>query len=246
MTPQGAPPRIETVADIAYRLVETEVWTFERERAGEIEAHWQKRIARNPHLFNGRVLLMRRPEILERDGSRHLQGTCFSAAYKSFVAWRDFGFPGSSVTNVFGMAALRSADGAFLLGEMASTTANAGGIYFPAGTPDPDDLKDGSVDFEGSVLRELKEETGLGLESVRLEPGWTVVLHGAYIACMKAMRSSLSAAEILARVEGFLAREKHPELARLKPVFSPTGFDQNNMPEFTRAYMHYVWDRETR
>jgi hypothetical protein len=71
-------------------------------------------------------------------------------------------------------------------------------------------------------------------------------LHGAYIACMKAMRSSLSAAEILARVEGFLAREKHPELARLKPVFSPTGFDQNNMPEFTRAYMHYVWDRETR
>ncbi|HEY5225201.1 MAG TPA: NUDIX hydrolase, partial [Methylovirgula sp.] len=237
------PPRIETVADIAYQLDETQAWAFERDRAGEIEAHWQKRLARNPHLFDGRVLLMRQAEIIERDGARRLQGTCFSAAYKSFMAWRDFGFPESGVANVFGMAALRSADGAFLLGEMASTTANAGDIYFPAGTPDPKDLKDGSIDFEGSVLRELKEETGLGQDSVRLDAGWTIVFYGAYIACMKAMRSSLSAAEILARVDGFLAREKHPELARLKPVVSPADFDQDHMPEFTRAYMRHVWER---
>jgi hypothetical protein len=35
------------------------------------------------------------------------------------------------------MAALRGADGAFLLGEMAPHTTNGGQIYFLAGTPDP-------------------------------------------------------------------------------------------------------------
>lgn len=246
MTRPSTPPRIETVADISYRLAETHAWTFERDRAEEIEAHWQRRVASNPHLFDGRVLLMRQPEMLETKGSRRLQGTCFGLAYKSFIAWRDFGFPDAAVANVFGMAALRSVDGAFLLGEMGCTTANAGRIYFPAGTPDPDDLKDGYIDFESSVLRELKEETGLGLESAHLEAGWTIIFHGAYIACMKQIRSTLPATEIIARVDDFLAREKHPELARLKPVFSATDLDPDHMPEFALAYMRHVWDQEKR
>jgi hypothetical protein len=45
------------------------------------------------------------------------------------------------------MAALRGADGAFLLGEMAPHTTNGGQIYFLAGTPDPSDVFDGKVDL---------------------------------------------------------------------------------------------------
>jgi 8-oxo-dGTP pyrophosphatase MutT (NUDIX family) len=243
MTMKSAPARIEAIAEISYRLVDA-FWRFEQERGAEIEAHWQKRVADNPHLFNGRILLMQHSEIIETGGERHLTGTCLAADYKSFIAWRDFGFPDQSVANVFAMAALRSSDGAFLLGEMGVTTASVGRLYFPAGTPDPSDLKDGLVDLEGSVLRELKEETGLSLDDVRLEPAWSVVFHGAYSACMKVVRSELTAAALMARVDHFLAQEKAPELARLKSVFSPADFEPGRMPEFVLAYMQHVWSAE--
>ena len=51
-----------------------------------------------------------------------------------------FGFPASNACNGFSMAALRGADGAFLLGEMSPHTASAGAIYFPAGTPERQDV----------------------------------------------------------------------------------------------------------
>ncbi len=92
--------------------------------------------AKNPHLFNGRVFLNfeRRVEALGQ--RRLLRGTASAVDFKAFLAWRDFGFPDRGVRNCFAMAALLSADGAFMLGRMSERTANAGKIYFPAGTPD--------------------------------------------------------------------------------------------------------------
>jgi 8-oxo-dGTP pyrophosphatase MutT (NUDIX family) len=246
MTMPETPTRIETVADISFRFVESETWRFEQDRTAEIAAHWQKRIASNPHLFDGRVLLMRKPEIVTTPVGPCLQGTCFKAAYKSFIAWRDFGFPDQSAVNVFGMAALRSKDGAFLLGEMGRTTASAGRIYFPAGTPDLSDLKDGYLDMEGSVLRELREETGIGRGAMQLDDGWTVVFDGAYLACMKTIRTPLPAVELVARVDQYLAGERDPELARLKPVFSPADFEHGRMPAFALAFMRHIWNGEDR
>ncbi|MGO9133998.1 MAG: NUDIX hydrolase [Methylovirgula sp.] len=234
------PTRIETIASINYRFRDDAVWPFARDRAADIDAHWAKRVAQNPHLFNGRVLLMHQPA--QADAGR-LEGTCFAADYKAFVAWRDFGFPDLSVANVFAMAALHTADGAFLLGEMGPHTAAAGRIYFPAGTPDLGDLKDGHVDLEGSVWRELKEETGLSAADVTHDAGWSVVFHGAYIACMKMMRIEASAADVIAKVDDFLKLETRPELARLAPIFSADDFT-DQIPAFVQAYMRHVWASE--
>src|SRR4051794_25615549 len=143
------------------------VWDFAVERAQEIAAHWRRRHAEQPKLFNGRVLMLSRHAV----EGRTLRGEFIETDFADFLAWREFGFPASNASNGFSMAALRSAAGAVLLGEMAPDPASAGAIYFPAGTPDPQDVFDGAVDLGASARRELLEETGLDPAQAEIAPG---------------------------------------------------------------------------
>ena len=111
-------------------------WRFADERRAEIDAHFTALRRDKPAVWNGRVLLLAEYE---------LSGSTFSGAYletdfASFISWRDWQWPDTTVNNCFGLAALRAADGAFLVGVMGAHTANAGRIYFPGGTPDPNDV----------------------------------------------------------------------------------------------------------
>lgn len=232
-------PQIEEIAAVDYRR-ETLPWRFALDEAAKIDRHWQKLLEEKPRLYNGRVLLMHRFALVEEANGRALKGACFEADYKAFLAWRDFGFPDENVRNCFAMPALRSADGAFILGQMASFTANPGRIYFPAGTPEPADVKGDVVDLEGNILRELTEETGIGAADVTLGAGWTLVIAGPRLACMRLVQSDLPAAALVARVTDFLAREPEPELARVIPVFSRADLDPEHMPDFTLGYLRHV------
>src|SRR5215475_5838986 len=127
--------------------VEQRAWPFEDERRAEIDAHFAQIRRDKPRIWNGRVLLGRNADFL---GGR-LTSSYFETDFASFLAWRDWGFPDREIFNGFGMGALRSADGAFVLGEMAAHTANAGRIYFPAGTPEPADLDRDRFDVAASV-----------------------------------------------------------------------------------------------
>ena len=97
--------------------------------------------------MEGRVLLLNQHIIADAT----LRGTCFETDYASFLAWRDWHFPDHTVKNFFAAGVVRSSDDAYLLGEMATHTAAAGSIYFPCGTPEPDDLVAGKADLLGSV-----------------------------------------------------------------------------------------------
>jgi 8-oxo-dGTP pyrophosphatase MutT (NUDIX family) len=233
------PSRIETVDTIHYRH-EPQPWSFAHAQSAEIDAHWSKLAGRNPHLFNGRVYMMHSYAIAEETGRLVLRGACMEVEYKAFLSWRDFGFPDGDVINCFAMGALLSADGAFMLGRMGDHTANAGQIYFPAGTPDPSDLVGSHVDLDGNILRELAEETGLQADEVAPDPSWTLVFEGQKLACMKILRSALSAAEIEARFWAFIAQEEQPELTGLHAVFSPADLDEARMPAFTLRYLRHV------
>ena len=148
------------------------------------------------------------------DSGLKLEGDYFEVDYADFVAWRAFGDSIEPVFNCFALAALRCADGAFLLGEMAPHTINGGQIYFPAGTPDPSDVFDGKVDLDASARRELLEETRVRAEEAIIGATWTVVFAGSRIACIKPMTLPLTADNAKARIEAFLAREARPELTR--------------------------------
>jgi 8-oxo-dGTP pyrophosphatase MutT (NUDIX family) len=216
-------------------------WAFAEDRAGEIAAHWAKRKAALPSLFDGRVLLSGRQEVVKReDGATTLRGAYFEVDYRAFLAWRDFGFPDASVSNCFSMAALQSSDGAFLLGEMASHTANAGSVYFAAGTPDPSDVFGARVDLAASVRRELREETGISADEVAMAPDWTIVWEPPRIACMKVMRMAETAQAIQTRVEAFLAQEPKAELRRLHIVRGDRDIEKINCPSFVADFLRYA------
>jgi hypothetical protein len=212
-------------------------WDFAREEAARIDAHWQKRLAEKPKLFDGKVLLLRGGEIVDTPGGGLFHGEFFETDFRNFLAWRDFGFPDREVFNCFAMAALRSSDGAWLLGEMGAHTAVAGKIYFAAGTPDPSDIFGDRVDLPGSVTREMKEETGFSSEEAPPSPGWRLVVEGQRIACMQERRLALTAQEALVRVNAYIAGDPDPELARLHAVRGVADIDAERMPEFTQVFL---------
>ena len=213
-------------------------WAFAQSRAEEIATHWARRKATLPKMFDGRVLLLGRHHFAQRnDGATILRGVYFATDYKAFLAWRDFGFPDRSVCNCFSMAALQSSDGAFLLGEMAAHTANAGSVYFPAGTPDPSDIVGARVDLTASARRELREETGISADEVVEAAGWTIVHAPPRIACMKIMRLKETAQRAKARIDAFLAEDPGAELRRMHIVRRRQDLDAINSPPFVADFI---------
>jgi 8-oxo-dGTP pyrophosphatase MutT (NUDIX family) len=212
--------------------VRTFAWPFAAERRGEIDAHFAGKQREKPELWNGRVLLGR--NTLRTD--ERLAADYFETDFASFLAWRDWGFADASVFNGFGMGALQSSDGAFLLGEMADHTSNAGRIYFPAGTPDPNDVRDGVLDIAGSIKREIAEETGLSEADYTMDMHWSCVFAGPSIAMIRILRVDMPGEALKARVEANLARETRPELRAVHLVRSRSDLVPV-MPRFVSAFL---------
>jgi 8-oxo-dGTP pyrophosphatase MutT (NUDIX family) len=207
-------------------------WPFAQARRAEIDAYYARARREKPRLWNGRVLLGRQPTF---EGSR-LSASYFETDFASLLAWRDWGFPDRAAFNGFGMGALRCADGAFVLGEMSSHTANAGRIYFPAGTPDPDDVSDGMLDLAASVARETEEETGLKPADYRAAPYWDCVVTGATIAMIRTLHVDMAGEALRASIEANLSRQAHPELAALHLIRTRSDLN-GRMPSFVTAFL---------
>jgi len=207
-------------------------WPFAQGRRADIAVHFAEKQREKPAIWNGRVLIGRNPVFTEQ----RFSADYFETDFASFLAWRDWGFPDRDIFNGFGMGALRSADGAFVLGEMGPHTANAGRIYFPSGTPDPDDVRDGALDIAGSVVREVEEETGLTGKDYTMAAHWDCVVSGAAIAMIRLLRVDMPGEALRARIAENLARQIQPELCALHLV---RGIDDLTaaMPRFVTAYI---------
>lgn len=235
----SAPYRIEHV-DRLDCTVEPWRWAWADENAELIDARWDAAVALKPRMFNGPILLAHEAKVEQRGGERVFAARFFVTGYKNLYVSQQLGFPDQSAANCFAMAALRSSDGAFLLGEMGPHTANAGQIYSPAGTPDLDDVVDNTLDLPGSVLREMEEETGLSPSDVRVAPGSIVIFRGAQIACMSICELNMDAATANARISQWLATQDQPELSRMHIIRSTAELKADRMPAFMAIFLEYM------
>jgi len=232
--------RVVPIDALDLRL-EQRPWPWAEANRAFIQTHFEEARRARP-VWNGRVLVLHRLAV----EARTLRGAYLETDFANFLAWRDAGFPDRSMRNCVSAAALRTADGAFILGRMGRHTANAGKVYFPAGTPDPGDVRpDGAVDLLGSVMRELTEETGLPADTVAPDGHWRAVFDEPRIILMRPLRSLEAADRLAARIRAFIAGHAQPELEDIVIVKSRPDFAPE-MPDFVRAYIESEWADEDR
>ncbi|THF53988.1 NUDIX hydrolase [Allorhizobium terrae] len=182
---------------------------FHLANAEGAKAHWQKAVAETPALFDGKMLLFNR---LSLQGRRVL-GDCYVIPYSTFLLWRRQADPGLGY-HLFAFAVIMSSDGALIAVEMAAHTANAGLVYCAAGSLDMSDIIDGQVDVEANIRREVMEETGLSLESAKVDAQLRGYRRGRIVTLFRCFHLDMTAEEIFARIEAHMTVDHEKEIAR--------------------------------
>ena len=155
--------------------VTDEPWPWAVDNASAVKRFWKKALVDKPSMFNGHVLVMGQYSVADAC----LSGTILKTDFASLQYFKDKGLPAEAgVRNVFGCAVVRSLEGHLLFGRMASHTAASGRVYPMAGTPDLEDVRDNRLDIEGSIRRELHEETGLLAADAKRQPGYLLIENG--------------------------------------------------------------------
>ena len=208
-------------------------WPFAQARRAEIDAHFAEKQREKPAIWNGRVLLGRNPVF---SGER-FSASYFETDFASFLAWRDWGFPDKGVFNGFGMGALRSHDGAFVLGEMGQHTANAGRIYFPVGH-----ARSRRCQGRRARYRRQRRARGRGGDRSRARtitgrPRIGIVSYtGHAVAMMRMLHVEMPGEALRARIEANLARQHQPELEAIHLVRGTEDITAA-MPRFVTAFI---------
>src|SRR5258708_16033818 len=106
-------PRIHRVTTLDLKL-EPWDWPFARMWRVEIDAHFAVKQREKPGLWNGRVLLARKPEF---SGER-FAASYFETDFASFLAWPDWWFPDRETFTGFSISPLPSPYAPFLILDM--------------------------------------------------------------------------------------------------------------------------------
>jgi len=212
-------------------------WPFAIENAAQIEAHWEKRRAALPALFNGTTYLLREYAVTRDE----LAGTLFQTDFKTLLYWRANPTTGhDGVREAFGASLIRSAEGHVLLGRQGPGQVTSGLVYQPGGIFDGDDVTGDAIDIDASIERELVEETGLGAADFARVPGFLIARAGIKVAIGIEWRSALRADDLRGRILDFLAQQAEPELADIVIARRPGDIDDALMPLHARLLLDSV------
>lgn len=200
---------------------------FETENAAAIDANWQVEVAANPALFDGRIVLL--SELSYSNG--RLVGRCHETRYATLLYWR-LERNGALAEHAFAHAALVSADNALVAIRMGAHTANAGRVYFAAGSFEPMDFRDGQVDIDFNMQREVGEETGLEIGGAPKDEGYHLYSHASGNVIFRRYRLAEPADVIAERIAAHVAAEAEPEIEG--PVIIR---DAENVPDGVMPHM---------
>ncbi len=172
-----------------------------------IAEHWAREHAANPALFDGPVAFFSALRL----AGRRLEGRCHLTGFSTFLQWRAARLDQGG-EHCFAHGALVCGDGALLAVRMARHTANAGKVYFAAGSFDMHDIMEGRIDAAANIRREVGEETGLDVARARADAGWHCWSRDGRTVIFRRYRFRESADELARRVRDFVAAEAEPEI----------------------------------
>lgn len=212
-------------------------WEWAEARKAKVQRFWKKLHAANPALFNGPIHMLADDYVIA-DGK--LAGRCLRSDYASLLYWREEGFAPAGALNGFGSAVVLSAEGHVIFGRMAAHTANAGKVYPFGGSLDDDDIREGHADIEGSIMRELAEETGIEAGMAQREPGLLFLRDGAMACFAACFRMDAPSSAIRARIEIHLEMTEKPELDGVV-IFRRAAFTAHHrMPGYARSLVEHL------
>jgi 8-oxo-dGTP pyrophosphatase MutT (NUDIX family) len=180
---------------------------FAVENAAAIAANWQLEPSANPALFDGTVVLL--SQLAYRN--RRLVGRCHAVNYSTFMLWRRRR-EASGAGHAYAHAMLVAGDNALVAIRMGMHTVNAGRVYFAAGSFEPVDFRDGMVDVDFNMIREVREETGIDLSAVRRGARWHALSTASGTVIFRRYHVEETAEEIARRISSFVAAEAEPEI----------------------------------
>ena len=212
-------------------------WPFAKSRADEIEAHWQEATRVNPSYFNGIVHLV--DDVSLESGG--LNASLVRTDFKSYLYWREQGFPEAGVLDGFGSALIRSSEGHVILGRQRAGNVNSGLVYLPSGFIDEQDVEaDGSIDIVASVVREIAEETGAQGELLSRGPGFLVTRSGPQLSMAVPFHVAMTTEEFVRFVEGQIATHDS-ELEAIIPVAGLGDIEDLPMPRYARVLLEALF-----
>lgn len=188
---------------------------FHLEQREAARANWVVERQVNPALYDGPMVFQERLSV----DNGAIAGEGYIVPYSTFLWWRKQP-DGRGGFHVFALPVPVSCDGAVIAIRMAAHTANPGQVYCPAGSLDASDLVDGRCDILGNMVREVREETGLDLETARADPHYHALLHNRRMAIFRCFRFSMTAEEMLARITAHMEHDEEKEIAGAVAIYS--------------------------
>ncbi|RWA65694.1 hypothetical protein [Mesorhizobium sp.] len=180
---------------------------FERDNVEAIAENWRREMGANPALFDGTVVLL--SALAYRDGG--LVGCCHAVKYSTFMLWRKKR-EASGAEHAYAHAMLVAGDNALVAIRMGAHTVNAGRVYFAAGSFEPIDFRDGLVDVDFNMIREVREETAIDLSGAERGRHYHALSTPSGTVIFRRYRVSEPADEIARRISAFVATEAEPEI----------------------------------